>query len=74
MDVRPDQRRDRLRQLITRLEDGRVVVILTLAWWLGVSERTIYRDLDALRAAGHRIDTSRGRGGGIMLRRRKAAA
>ncbi len=36
-----------------------------------VSERTIFRDLAGLRARGVQVEGDPGRGGGIMLRRRR---
>jgi predicted DNA-binding transcriptional regulator YafY len=38
-----------------------------LAQELGVSQRTIFRDLNAVRARGFSIDGSAGRGGGVSL-------
>jgi len=64
------ERSGRLPLILRWLGEGKSILALTLAWRLGVSTRTIYRDLDALRAAGYRIDTSAGMGGGVMLRGR----
>jgi predicted DNA-binding transcriptional regulator YafY len=75
MSVGAIPRRERLPMLLEWLGDGRAAMAVTLAWRLDVSVRTVYRDLNALRAAGYRIDSSAGMGGGIMLRkpRREAA-
>jgi predicted DNA-binding transcriptional regulator YafY len=43
------------------------VTVPELARELGVSERTIFRDLNAIRARGFTVDGSAGRGGGIAL-------
>src|SRR5262245_43533546 len=40
-----------------------------LAAELGVSERTLQRDIEVLRAGGVPIDADRGRGGGLRLER-----
>jgi len=43
------------------------VNVPALAGELGVSQRTIFRDLNALRARGFSVDGSAGRGGGVAL-------
>jgi predicted DNA-binding transcriptional regulator YafY len=43
------------------------VTVPALARELGVSERTIFRDLKAIRARGFSVDGSAGRGGGVAL-------
>lgn len=58
---------DRL-ELVTRLlRDRPGVTAHALAAELGVSLRTIFRDLDRLRERGYPIDGDRGRGGGLRL-------
>jgi predicted DNA-binding transcriptional regulator YafY len=75
MSVAVIPRYERLPMILNWLGEGRALMAVTLAWRLGVSVRTVYRDLNVLRAAGYRIDSSAGMGGGIMLRkpRREAA-
>lgn len=58
------QRLDRLRGLLTA---GEQATIGELAIELGVSTRSLHRDLDILRESGLRIDSDRGRGGGIRM-------
>ncbi|EEX14211.1 Helix-turn-helix domain containing protein, type 11 [Citreicella sp. SE45] len=53
---------DRLYALMTRLKDGGVHTAEALAAELGVSQRTIYRDMDTLAASGIAIEGTRGRG------------
>ncbi|MHA6323465.1 helix-turn-helix transcriptional regulator [Roseivivax sp. CAU 1753] len=55
-------RADRLYALMTRLKDGRLHRAEDLARALGVSLRTIYRDMDTLAASGVPIEGERGRG------------
>ncbi|EIE49705.1 hypothetical protein C357_17575 [Citreicella sp. 357] len=52
----------RLAALMTRLKDGNLHTAERLAQALGVSVRTIYRDMDELSAAGIPIAGERGRG------------
>jgi predicted DNA-binding transcriptional regulator YafY len=58
---------DRLDLLLHTLRDRPGVTCADLARELGVSERTVFRHLDALRERGYPIDGDRGRGGGMRL-------
>jgi predicted DNA-binding transcriptional regulator YafY len=60
-------RADRLELVARVLRDRPGVTAAELARELGVSERSIFRDLDALRERGYPIEASRGRGGGLRL-------
>jgi predicted DNA-binding transcriptional regulator YafY len=62
-------RADRLDLLARRLGDRPGVTAGALARELGLSVRTVFRDLDALRERGYPIEASRGRGGGLRLHR-----
>ena len=64
-----DSRRrfDRLDLLARVLRDRPGITAAALATELGVSARSIFRDLDALRERGFPIESSRGRGGGLRL-------
>ena len=55
-------RRDRLLDLVRLLQDGRLHRAEDLARRLGVSQRTIYRDMDVLVASGVPIAGERGLG------------
>lgn len=57
-------RREELARLLRR---GRQYTIALLADELGVSRRTVLRDLDALRSQGYRIDGEGGPGGGVRM-------
>ncbi len=57
----------RLFQLLSLLLECQHTTAHALAASLGVSESTVYRDVDALAAAGVPILTSQGRGGGVWL-------
>lgn len=56
------KKRQRLAALMERLKDGDLHTAERLAQGLGVSVRTIYRDMDDLSAAGIPITGERGRG------------
>lgn len=57
------ERRDRLLHLLHR----RSTTVPAVARAFGVSERTVYRDLTALRDAGHAVVATPGRGGGVRI-------
>lgn len=59
----------RLEALKGLLAERDVTTAGELAAELGVSVRTVYRDLATLRALGTPIDSDRGRGGGLSLER-----
>ena len=61
------QRADRLDLLIRFLRDRPGVTVAVLARELGVSARSVFRDLDHLRERGYPIESDRGRGGGFRL-------
>lgn len=66
----PMQRTERLFALAEYLRGRRTGVTAdALAERFGVTVRTIYRDLDALRAAALPLNAERGRGGGYALER-----
>src|SRR5687768_15897415 len=60
-------RAGRLLQLLLQLEAGGPTTAATLAGELGVSVRTVHRDLAALAEAGVPVYTERGRGGGCRI-------
>src|SRR5688572_14975007 len=64
MSVNRVDRLDRLERLL-RLRGNTTAA--ALAEELEVSVRSVYRDLDMLRARGLRIDGEAGRGGGVRL-------
>ena len=58
---------DRLDLVARILRDRPGITAGDLARELGVSERSVFRDLDALRERGFPIESARGRGGGLRL-------
>ena len=58
---------ERLDQLLGKLKSGEVHTARSLAEELGVSLRTLMRDLQTLRNKGYPIDADKGRGGGVRL-------
>jgi len=56
------RRADRLAEIVEIVRDGRLHTARELAAVLGVSERTIYRDMDTLIASGVPIEGERGVG------------
>lgn len=60
-------RADRLLSIMLLLQVHRRITAHELAKRLEVSERTIYRDVEALSAAGVPVTAERGAGGGLML-------
>lgn len=62
-------RLERLDQLKGLLKVHEHVTAMALAVELGVSLRTLNRDLELLRASGVPIESDRGRGGGLRLQR-----
>ncbi len=60
-------RLDRLDLLTRALRDRPGITAADLARDLGVSVRSVFRDLDHLRERGYPIEADRGRGGGLRL-------
>jgi predicted DNA-binding transcriptional regulator YafY len=58
---------NRLLEMVYILLDKKMVTAKELAVYFEVSQRTIYRDIDVLSAAGIPIYTNKGKGGGIRL-------
>lgn len=56
------KRSDRLFELLQKLRSGKVQTARALAQEFGVSERTIYRDMDRLAASGIPVEGARGYG------------
>ena len=63
-------RLDRLERLQGLLRDGDLATTAELAIALGVSPRSVARDLALLRDSGVPVEADRGRGGGVSLPRR----
>ena len=64
---RAASRADRLDLLTRVLRDRAGVTAQDLAREFGISIRSVFRDIDALRERGYPIDAARGRGGGLRL-------
>lgn len=62
-------RKNRLDQLLGILSSGETWTAIKLSKTLEVSHRTLARDLADLEASGIAIESDRGRGGGVRLRR-----
>jgi predicted DNA-binding transcriptional regulator YafY len=62
-----EMRSERLLALLFTLQSRRRATVAELAGALGVSERTMHRDLSALQAAGVPLWSEPGRGGGVRL-------
>jgi predicted DNA-binding transcriptional regulator YafY len=58
---------NRLFEIIYILLDKKIATAKELAEHFGVSQRTIYRDVDTLSLAGIPVYTEKGKGGGISL-------
>lgn len=58
---------NRLLEIVYILLDKKIVTAKELSEHFEVSQRTIYRDIDTLSAAGIPIYTNKGKGGGISL-------
>jgi len=61
-------RTDRLDLVARMIRDRPGITVGDLARELGVSVRSIFRDLDHLRDRGYPVEAARGRGGGLRLR------
>ncbi|WP_232665585.1 helix-turn-helix transcriptional regulator [Pseudonocardia sp. TRM90224] len=63
------RRVERQQALIERLHaaHGEPIPLVLLADGLGVSERTVARDVERLRSSGVPVRTRQGRGGGVLL-------
>ncbi|WP_434361542.1 WYL domain-containing protein [Parasalinivibrio latis] len=62
-------RLQRLDLLEARLKSGEPLTVKGIAEELGISVRTVSRDIDILREQGVPVEAERGRGGGIRLHR-----
>ncbi|WP_299621526.1 YafY family protein [Pelagibius sp.] len=62
-------RLQRLEFITSRLKSDEPLTVRAIAEELGISERTLYRDVALLRERGLPIEADRGRGGGIRLHR-----
>ncbi|MFD0776716.1 helix-turn-helix transcriptional regulator, partial [Streptomonospora algeriensis] len=63
---------ERTLRLLSLLQTTRFWPGTELAERLGVSERTLRRDVDRLRELGYRVDAAPGVGGGYQLRAGRA--
>ena len=54
-------------ELVKILQSTGIMKSEQLREFLGISQRTLMRDLKALRVLGIEIDSSRGRGGGLRI-------
>jgi len=61
---------DRLELITARLKSGEPLTVGAIAAEVGVSVRTLNRDIDLLKSRGLPIESEAGRGGGIRLDRR----
>ncbi len=61
-------RLERLDILKSRLKSGEALTVSDIANELGISIRTVSRDIEILREQGVPVEADRGRGGGIRLR------
>ena len=61
-------RLERLDILTSRLKSGDVLTVSGIADEIGVSIRTVSRDIEILREQGVPVEADRGRGGGVRLR------
>jgi len=64
-------KQERQRRLLAILQDGNLTTAIRLSNIFDVSEATVIRDFNELRAEGYRIEGSPGMGGGTMLRQRR---
>jgi predicted DNA-binding transcriptional regulator YafY len=62
-------RTDRLDLIARLLRDQPGITAATIADTLGVSLRSVFRDLELLRERGYPVESARGRGGGLRLHR-----
>jgi predicted DNA-binding transcriptional regulator YafY len=60
---------ERLELLTSMLKSDDFLTVKDLANYLGVSTRTVHRDINILRNQGLSIDADKGRGGGVKLHR-----
>ena len=64
---KPIKQLERYEELLSLLKSGEPYTTSSLALQLGVTRRTIDRDIGALRSKGYPIEADRGRGGGVRL-------
>jgi predicted DNA-binding transcriptional regulator YafY len=60
---------ERLDLLTSMLKSDDFLTVKDLAGYLGISTRTVHRDINILRDQGLSIDADKGRGGGVRLHR-----